>query len=57
MTQVQSVIVHSTLTKVHSFEKQDIRCYNCNKLLAKSNVKGFVGIEIKCPRCRVINEV
>jgi hypothetical protein len=57
MTQVQSIVAHSDIQQVQTFVKQDIRCYNCNKLLAKSNVKGFVGIEIKCPRCRTINEV
>jgi len=57
MTSVASIQQISTPIKVQSFVKNDIRCYNCNKLLAKSNVKGFVGIEIKCPRCRVINEV
>jgi hypothetical protein len=57
MTEVASIVTHSQVQPIQSFVKQDIRCYNCNKLLAKSNVKDFVGIEIKCPRCRVINEV
>ncbi|MEM5528081.1 Com family DNA-binding transcriptional regulator [Gammaproteobacteria bacterium AS21] len=31
---------------------KNIRCNNCNKLLAKAI---FIQIEIKCPRCRHIN--
>jgi len=57
MTEVQSIVVHSDIQQVQTFVKRDIRCYNCNKLLAKSTNQGFLAVEIKCPRCRVINEV
>lgn len=33
---------------------KDVRCKNCNKLLAKADNKGH--IEIKCPRCKTLNE-
>ncbi len=54
MTNVSS---HSTPAKVipitnyKTFDKQDLRCQNCNKLLAKANEWKTFGIEIKCPRC------
>ncbi|MFI8383345.1 Com family DNA-binding transcriptional regulator [Pseudomonas sp. NPDC079086] len=31
----------------------DIRCGGCGRLLAKA--AGFTQLQIKCPRCRVIN--
>lgn len=32
----------------------EIRCANCNRLLAK--VEGLALIEIVCPRCKAVNE-
>jgi hypothetical protein len=57
MTNVTSITINEPPIQAQSFEKIDIRCYNCNKLLGKSAVKQFLQIEIKCPRCRVVNEV
>jgi len=42
---------------IHSLIKTELRCLNCNKLLAKINNKGVLAGQIKCPRCRTINEV
>ncbi len=33
---------------------QQIRCKQCNKLLAKANYKQ---LEIKCPRCKFFNNL
>ena len=33
---------------------EEIRCGNCNKLLAKSCCNQ---LEIKCPRCRTMNQI
>lgn len=33
------------------------RCILCGKLLAKSNGRGVLAAEIKCPRCGELNEV
>ena len=37
--------------------KKEIRCKNCNKLLAKSNKKGELSAEIKCTKCKTLNDV
>jgi len=57
MTNVASITINEPSIQAQSFDKIDIRCYNCNKLLGKSAVKQFLQVEIKCPRCRVVNEV
>jgi len=57
MTNVASVTIHKTVSQVQNVGKHEYRCYNCYKLLGKSLVKEFKQLEIKCPRCRVINEV
>ncbi|WP_187439641.1 Com family DNA-binding transcriptional regulator, partial [Escherichia coli] len=33
---------------------QNVRCKNCNKLLARAS---FHYIEIKCPRCKTLNQI
>lgn len=33
----------------------DLRCTNCNKLLARTDNKGQV--EVKCPRCKTLNNL
>lgn len=58
MTNVASHTTQTSLSQVVNFEKYEIRCYICNKLLAKSSAKvEKLGIEIKCSRCRTIIEV
>jgi len=57
MTNVASITINEPSIQAQSFDKIDIRCYNCNKLLGKSAVKQFLQIEIKWPRWRVGNEV
>ncbi|MGF6098911.1 Com family DNA-binding transcriptional regulator [Pseudomonas sp. 18175] len=34
---------------------QEIRCGNCGRKLAA--VRGFVELQIKCPRCRTLNHL
>jgi len=36
---------------------RDHRCKNCRKLLFKYKNNARINIEIKCPRCGIINEV
>lgn len=44
-----------TLPEIFRKEKMiEIRCYNCNKLLHKSNADRAV-IEIKCTKCGCLN--
>ena len=31
----------------------DVRCEKCSKLLLKAD---YLGIEVKCPRCKLINK-
>ena len=58
MTNVASHTTQTSLSQVVNFEKHEVRCYICNKLLAKSSTKvEKLGIEIKCSRCRTIIEV
>ena len=58
MTNVASHTTQTSNSRAMNFEKHEVRCYICNKLLAKSNTKVFkLGIEIKCSRCRTIIEV
>ncbi|MDH5767985.1 MAG: Com family DNA-binding transcriptional regulator [Nitrospirota bacterium] len=40
-----------------SILKPYLRCTQCNKLLAKPNVKGKIAAQIKCPRCGTVNEI
>jgi hypothetical protein len=55
MTNVASHTTQSSVSQVMNFEKHEVRCYICNKLLAKANTKvSKLGIEIKCSRCRTI---
>ena len=55
MTNVASHTTQTSVSQVIHFEKHEVRCYICNKLLAKSNSKvDKLGIEIKCSRCRTI---
>ena len=55
MTNVASHTTQASNSQVIHFEKFEVRCYICNKLLAKSNTKvDKLGIEIKCSRCRTI---
>jgi hypothetical protein len=56
---VNSYQVNSALVakKLFNITLTSLRCCNCNKLLAKYNTKGLNVLEIKCPRCRTINEV
>ncbi len=42
---------------INHMMKDEIRCLKCNKLLAKINNKGVLACQIKCPRCRTMNEV
>ena len=58
MTNVASHTTQTSNSQAMNFEKHEVRCYICNKLLAKSNTKVFkLGIEIKCSRRRTIIEV
>jgi len=58
MTNVASHTTQTSLSQAVNFEKYEVRCYICNKLLAKSSEKVHkLGIEIKCSRCRTIIEV
>jgi len=56
MTTTTSLTIHSVSSQA-PIGKHEYRCYNCFKLLGKSLTKEFKQLEIKCPRCRVINEV
>ena len=40
-----------------SISTSHFRCAQCNKLLAKPNVKGKIAAQIKCPRCGTVNEI
>lgn len=57
MTNTASLTTHSIPSQAPKIEKYEFRCYNCHKLLGKSYTQEFKQFEIKCPRCRVINEV
>lgn len=44
------------MTSINSKLKlEEIRCKQCNKLLAKENMKGV--LEIKCARCGSVNVI
>jgi Zn finger protein HypA/HybF involved in hydrogenase expression len=54
MTNVSSNTINSNvipLVHYKKVEKVELRCNNCNKLLAKAESWKNFGIEIKCPRC------
>ena len=58
MTHVNSIANYQEAQKfLHSMAKDEFRCLNCGKLLAKINNKGVLACQIKCPRCRTMNEV
>jgi Zn finger protein HypA/HybF involved in hydrogenase expression len=58
MTAVNSITSwEQAKTFIQTLHKDDVRCLQCNKLLAKINNKGIFAGQIKCPRCRTINEV
>jgi hypothetical protein len=58
MTNVASHTTQTSQSQAQHFANHEIRCYICNKLLAKSSAKvEKLGIEIKCSRCRTIIEV
>ncbi len=55
MTNVASHTIQTSNSQAMNFVKHEVRCYICNKLLAKSDTKVVkLGIEIKCSRCRTI---
>ena len=43
-------------TAIEGVHVKLFRCSDCNKLLAKSNGRGGLAAEIKCPRCGMMNE-
>tara|TARA_Y100000592_G_scaffold92293_1_gene153786 strand:+ start:3556 stop:3732 length:177 start_codon:yes stop_codon:yes gene_type:complete len=58
MTAVNSITTFAQAKELlQSMIKSELRCLNCNKLLAKINSNGILAGQIKCPRCRTINEV
>ena len=46
----------SDMTAVEG-SREDFRCSECHKLLAKSNGQGALAAEIKCPRCGGMNTI
>jgi phage FluMu protein Com len=34
-----------------------LKCKFCHKVIAKSNSKGILDVEIKCPRCKTVNKI
>jgi|TARA_A100001201_G_scaffold39500_2_gene41217 hypothetical protein len=58
MTAVNSITTwEQAKVFLQTLHQDDVRCLKCNKLLAKINNKGILAGQIKCPRCRTINEV
>lgn len=37
--------------------KKELRCKRCKKLLAKANKSGKLSLEVKCPKCKIFNEM
>ena len=40
---------------MHAVETKEIRCYKCNKKLGLA--KGIVEMEIRCSKCKTINDI
>jgi len=58
MTSINSLsTLQQAKTFLANFTNEELRCLQCNKLLAKINTNGILACQIKCPRCREINEV
>jgi len=59
MTNVQSLSsLKEAKSIIQNMIKVEARCLQCDKLLAKCNNESkLLAGEIKCPRCRVINNI
>jgi len=57
MTQITSQYIVVDSVKMTNPFVNSFRCLQCGKLLAKYKEKTGVSLQIKCPRCRTINEV